>query len=242
MLGAINFTETTLIFRLNISKIGQNFIMQNMLGKIGGILIADWPILFFYWSFIIFKNWNNVRGFIAERNSKVFTVSLKYSVIACEKISRLSLICFVGISLFWDDFPAFRFLKRFPISFSDMKLKTNLSLDSRFSLILVILGWFLYLHRIYWTESPITCLCKLLLPINSGKFKFGATNCVFYLKWYNPWEQGWVCARKKSHSSPFSHFNPIMFERRGVNRLLTVEPDRGAFASPYNSYQNINYW
>ena len=74
--------------------------MQNMFEKIGSILIAEWPIIFFYWSFIIFKNWNNVRGFIAEGNSKVFTVSLKYSVIACEKISRLSLIYFVGISLF----------------------------------------------------------------------------------------------------------------------------------------------
>ena len=97
MLGAINFTETTLIFRLNISEIGQNLIMQNMFEKIRSILIADWPIIFFYWSFVIFKNF---IGFIAEANSKVFTVSLKYSVIACEKISRLSLICFVGISLF----------------------------------------------------------------------------------------------------------------------------------------------
>ena len=141
MLGAINFTETTLIFRLNISEIGQNLIMQNMFEKIGSILIAEWPIIFFYWSFIIFKNWNNVRGFIAEGNSKVFTVSLKYSVIACEKISRLSLICFVGISLFWDDFPAFRFLKRFPISFSDTKLKTNFSQDSRLSLISMILNF-----------------------------------------------------------------------------------------------------
>ena len=190
--------------------------MQNMFEKIGSILIAEWPIIFFYWSFIIFKNWNNVRGFIAEGNSKVFTVSLKYSVIACEKISRLSLICFVGISLFWDDFPAFRFLKRFPISFSDTKLKTNFSLDSRLSLILMMLGWFLYLHRIYWTESPITCSCKLLLPINSVKFKFGATNCVFYLKWYNPWEQGWVYARKKIAQQPIFIFqsNNVRKERR----------------------------
>ena len=89
-------------------------------------------------------------------------------------MSRLSLICFIGLSLFWDDFHAFRFLKRFLISFSDTKLKTNFSLDSRFPLIL-LLGWFLYWYRIDWTESPMTCLCKLSLPVNSGMFKCGAT-------------------------------------------------------------------
>ena len=62
------------------------------------------------------------------------------------------------------------FLKRFPISFSDKKLKTNFSLDSRLSLIWMILGWCLYLYRTDWTESPITCSCKLSLQVDSGIF------------------------------------------------------------------------
>ena len=35
-------------------------------------------------------------------------------------------------------------------------------------------------------------------------------------------------ARKKPHKNPFSY---LMFERRSDTSLLTVEPDRGIFAS-----------
>ena len=88
---------------------------------------------------------------------------------------RLTWISFIGISLFWDDFRAFSFLKRFRISFSDTKLNINFSLDSLFSLILMILRWFLYLYRTDWTESPVTCSCKLSLSVNLEIFKFSTT-------------------------------------------------------------------
>ena len=88
---------------------------------------------------------------------------------------KLTWISFIGISLFWDDFRAFSFLKRFRISFSDTKRKINFSLDSLFSLILMILRWFLYLHRTDWTKSPVTCSCKLSLSVNLEIFKFSTT-------------------------------------------------------------------
>ena len=88
---------------------------------------------------------------------------------------KLTWISFIGISLFWDDFRAFSFLKRFRISFSDTKRKINFSLDSLFSLILMILRWFLYLHRTGWTKSPVTCSCKLSLSVNLEIFKFSTT-------------------------------------------------------------------
>ena len=46
-------------------------------------------------------------------------------------------------------------------------------------------------------------------PVNRPKLR---GNCVFSLKWYNFKER--VSARKRSHCSPFSYFDLIMFGKR----------------------------